>query len=370
MNINKTATAIRHVLMQEADDGLGIGGAAAQDIESRIANALDFGDDDSATDDEVVTGDDESLPESDDTDSEEEDDSVESDGEDEQSDLEDEDLTLANILGIEEDKLDYDDEGNVVFKAVVNGESTDVPLKDLVKSYQLEGHVNNKSIALEKDRKEFEQNRDHVYGELTKRVETINNLVETAEKQLLSDFEGIDWEMLRATDPAEWTALRQQAMERAQLIENIKSQAGKIGSGLTEEQQKEQQQKQAEFMQQELNKMIEDNPEWADQSIMNKEFGEIGSFLNEKYGFSPEEVANALDARLMRLIRDARAYHNGRQKASEKKVEKKVPKFRKPGQSSAQRAALQKARDVKAKKQQLRKTGSTKDVAALIIDRM
>ena len=51
--------------------------------------------------------------------------------------------------------------------------------------------------------------------------------------------------------------------------------------------------------------MIQDNPAWKDQAVMAKEVGGVGKFLVDKYGFTPEEIANHMDARMMRMVRDA-----------------------------------------------------------------
>ncbi|QVJ07710.1 putative scaffolding protein [Vibrio phage vB_ValP_VA-RY-3] len=367
MIINKTATYLRPVFCQEFSEGGDLGDSQAQDIESRIASALFSDGDDSVTEtqDDAVIDDDQDasdeegdLPEDDDADVD--DDDVDADEPEADSDGD----TLASVLGLDDDKLEYDDEGNVVFKAVIDGETQPVKIDDLVKSYQLQGHVNNKSIALENERKEFDSTKQEVFTELTNRVKSVNALTQQAEQMLLAEYQGIDWQSLRQTDPAEWTALNQEFQQRARAIEQIKQQANGVVDQLTEEQQAEMQQKQQQFIEAEVQKMIEDNPAWADQEVMAKEVQEIGTFLNQTYGFSPEEVANAMDSRLMKLIKDAHAFRSGKKAAAEKKVQKKVPKFRKPGGSAEQRKALQKARAAKATKQQIRKTGGSVDAVA------
>lgn len=368
MKFNKTATAVRAVFMSEADDGLGMGGAgAAQDVESRIEQALFGSDEAEAEDDAALDDGSETLPEDDDAEAED-DAEIEDDGEQE---LDDDDATIASILGLDDDKLAYDEEGNVVFNAIIDGEQQQVTMNDLVKSYQLEGHVNNKSIALENDRREFVETRDKAYTELANRLEGANALLDMATQTLTQEFQGIDWDSLRMTDPAEWTALRQQFSERLSQIESAKAQIGQSTNALTEEQKAEQMQKHQEFLQGEINKMIADNPEWADQTVMAKEVGEIGQFLQSEFGFTPEEVANNMDARLMKLIRMAHGAYKGGEQIKGKKIDKKVPKFRKPGQNNGNRASLEKARKVKAQKQAIRKSGgSVESVAASIVDRM
>lgn len=371
MRIKNIATQMMS-LWAPAEDGADLGGSDALSFEDRIASSL-FDDGDADESDEAVDddGDDSDLPEDDDVDDDEDaDGSDEDETDDDESEVEDDDdQTLAAALGLPEGKADYDKDGNVVIKAVVDGKETNVKVSDLVKSYQLEGHVNNKSMKLESERKQFEEVRDSAVKGMTERVKQLNGLMEFAEKQLLSDYQGIDWQNLRVSDPAEYTALQQDMQNRANQIAQVKNFAKQTQDSMSEEKQQEIAQKKQEFVKTQVSKMIEDNPSWSDQEVMQKEFGEIGAFLTKEYGFSAEEIANSLDSRLMRLIQDARKYKGATKEVKSKQV-KSIPKFKSKTSSSAQRKAAAKARQAKANKQALRNGGSTSDVAKLLIDRM
>ena len=346
-------------------EGSDLGGSGALDVESRIAAALSGNE---GTDDNGEGGEGDGDGEDDDLDPNKQ---TKPEPEDEGAAGEDDDQTLAAALGLPEDALEYDEEGNVVFNAVIDGETTKVKMQDLVKSYQLEGHVNKKSMQLESDRREFETTRDQAYDHLTQKITVANNLIGAVEQQLMGELQGIDWDTLRATDPAEWAATRQYYTERVQWLESLKAQTGSAQKGLTEEQQKAQQEKYNSFMQGEVQKMIQDNPAWKDQAVMAKEVGEVGKFLVDKYGFTPDEIANHMDARMMRMVRDAMQFANGKDTLKTKKVPDNVPKFRTPGQQNANRRDTTKARQVKAQKEAIRKSGGSVDaIAASLVDRM
>lgn len=346
-------------------EGSDLGGSGALDVESRIAAALSGNE---GTDDDGEGGEGDGEGEDDDLDPNKQ---TKPEPEDEGAAGEDDDQTLAAALGLPEDALEYDEEGNVVFNAVIDGEATKVKMQDLVKSYQLEGHVNKKSMQLESDRREFETTRDKAYDHLTQKITVANNLIGAVEQQLMGELQGIDWDTLRATDPAEWAATRQYYTERVQWLQQLKTQTGSMQKGLTEEQQKAQQDKYNAFMQGEVQKMIQDNPAWKDQAVMAKEVGEVGKFLVDKYGFTPEEIANHMDARMMRMVRDAMQFANGKDTLKTKKVPDNVPKFRTPGQQNANRRDTTKARQVKAQKEAIRKSGGSVDaIAASLVDRM
>lgn len=373
MGLNKTAIGIRRCYMNQAVDGTeggAAGGDPTQDVESRLESILFPGNDDASADDNAVLDDGQLvLPENNDAEAEHD---AEVDGGQDDQEIDDvDDQTLASVLGLEDDKLAFNEDGDVVFNAIIDGEATPVSINDLVKSYQLEGHVNNKSIALENDRKEFTQTRDKAYDELVNRLETANKLLELSQQSLVAEYQGIDWDGLRMTDPAEWAALRQQYAERLQSIDQAKSQVGQNKTGLTEEQQNEQAQKQQEFINGEIQKMIVDNPSWSDQNVMADEVGKIGQFLQSQYGFTPEEIANNMDSRLMKLIQDAQRLHSGKASVKDKKIPKNVPKFRKPGANQASRKSVNAAAKAKAQKKAIRQSGGSVDaIAASLIDRM
>ena len=359
------ATFLNAYQSQADGEGSDLGGSGALDVESRIAAALSGNE---GTDDDGEGGEGDGEGEDDDLDPNKQ---TKPEPEDEGAAGEDDDQTLAAALGLPEDALEYDEEGNVVFNAVIDGEATKVKMQDLVKSYQLEGHVNKKSMQLESDRREFETTRDQAYNHLTQKITVANNLIGAVEQQLMGELQGIDWDTLRATDPAEWAATRQYYTERVQWLEQLKTQTGSMQKGLTEEQQKAQQDKYNAFMQGEVQKMIQDNPAWKDQAVMAKEVGEVGKFLVDKYGFTPEEIANHMDARMMRMVRDAMQFANGKDTLKTKKVPDNVPKFRTPGQQNANRRDTTKARQVKAQKEAIRKSGGSIDaIAQSLVDRM
>ena len=358
--------ATKCLFLEEAGSEASSGaGAPAQGVEERIAASL-FGNDGAAGNsnavDKVVNEDDESLPTEDDT---------KPKGTEPEDEVIDGDVTLASMLGLGDDQLEYDDQNNVVFNAIIDGESHKVPVSELVKSYQLQGHVNNKSIALENDRKELHATRDQAYGELTTRLQGLNQLIQLNEQTLLAEYNGIDWDSLRMTEPGEWAALQQQFNQRALQIQQVKDLAGQESQRLTQEQQQQQQKALQDRAAGELQKMMADNPTWSDQTVMAKDIGEVGAFLRNQYGFTDQEIADNIDHRLMRMFKDAMAFHAGTKAITDKKVPANVPKFVKPGTGGGDRPSLQKARQVKETKQAIRKSGGSLDsVANALINRM
>lgn len=342
----------------------------AQDVTTRIEAAL-YPEEATITDEPVVTEDEEvledapleeELPEDDDSDSDED------EGSDE--DVSDEDATLAAYLGIDEDRLIVGDDGTVSFNAIIDGETKAVPLKDLAASYQLQGHVNNKSMALETERKDFEGVKTKVFDELKQRVEGVASLASLLEQELIGDYQKVDWEALRHSDPTEWVALRQEFADKASKIQKSKDLAGEEAARLAEQQKEEFNKNTSEMISYERSKMLEKNPEWADADKRKEALGNFKSFLTSTYGYTPEDAERISDHRLIEVVKDAMAYRKGKKTAETKKV-KTLPKFQKPGAARTNSASLAKARAVKAKKAAVKKSGgSVQSVANALLDRM
>lgn len=336
---------------------------SAQDVEARIESSLypeevvdDTPQEPIELEAEEVLDDAEELPEDDDS----------TDDEEEGSD----DYTLAKYLGVDEERIVVGEDGSVSLKAVIDGESKDVPLSELAKSYQLQGHVNNKSIALEAERKEFEGVKQQAAQEIQTRIQGVTALNKMAEDQLVGEYNNIDWDRLRSENPSEWSALRQEFSERAQQVQQTQALAGEELQRIQQEQQQVSQQQQQARLQSEFGKMLENNPNWADSAVRKSELDSMKTFLTDTYSFGEEDMQHVTDSRLVSLIQDAMKYRNN-SVAGQKKIVKPVPKFQKPGAQKASSANLAKARSVKAKRAAVKQSnGSISDVASLIADRM
>jgi len=340
------------------------------DIEARLYPPASKDDDEKPTDtdgDEVLEDAilKDELPDDDDSDSDEDD-----GGKKDLDDIAtDEELTLAEYLGIDEDKLIVKDDGSVVFNAIIDGKSEEVSLKELATSYQMQGHNNNKSMALETERREFEEARTKVAEELKGRIDGVEALHNMAEKQLVGEYNSIDWDKLRYDNPSEWSALRQEYAEKAQQIKQGQSLITEERERLNKDQQKEFHEKMQEHMKGELSKMIGKNPSWADDAVFKTEMDSMKTFMVSTYGYEAKDMDNISDHRLIEVIKDAKKFREGTKAANDKKV-KKLPKFQKPGAARGNAASLTKARAAKANKAALKADGSTASVANAILDRM
>lgn len=347
---------------QELDEGMtATDDSSMQDVQNRLEDKLFPQESEPSEEaDDVVSEDEEILPEDDDTE----------EVEDEGSDDEANEASLADFLGVDDDRIIEREDGTVAINAIIDGETKQVDLKELVSSYQLQGHVNNKSIALENERKQFDEQKIQVSHEATQVLQNLDLLSNKIDEYIMGDYGSVDWDGMKADNPQEWSIRRQEFADKAQKLHQLKALIHQEGQKAFELQHQEMSRAAQEHMQNELKLLVQHKPEWADQERMKNDVSSMRNFLAESYNFSEDELNMVQDHRLVKLALDAQAYRNGK-KSAEKKINKKsVPKFQKSGVSQQKSAQLSKARQVKAKKQQLKNTGNISDAANLLLDRM
>ena len=342
-------------------------GETMQDVTSRLETSLYEVQDTEPEkiNDDVVSNDVARLPEDDDTDSIDDEGSVDL----EKTEAED-DATLATYLGIDDDRIVVEEDGTVQFKAIIDGESKLIPLKELASSYQMQGHVNNKSMALEEERKNFEATRSNATAEIKQRAEGIHALTRVVEKELVAEYESIDWARLREEDPSEWSALRQDYSDRARKVQQMQALAHEEGQRIAKEEAQNSEFHRQEYLKAEYSKMLSINPSWQNPEVLKKDMSGLRSFAMSEYSFTEDDLDTVVDHRIIKMLQDAKSFSDNAQSGQVKR-EKIVPKFQKPGAVKGNAKQLASARKVKAQRGKVRSSGgSIESVADLLMDRM
>jgi len=260
-----------------------------------------------------------------------------------------------------------DFKNQITAKVKVNGEEKEVNLAELAKGYQLESDYRQKTMDLADNRRAFEEESQAIKNELGTRLQEATNIVATLEQSIMGEYNSIDWNTLRTTDPAEYAALQTDYENRYKSIQQLKAQAANANQQLQSEQMAKQQEQLTQRLQKESEALVDLIPEWKDASVAKQEKAEMRDFLKQ-YKFTDDEIANLADHRIVLMIRDAQ---KGKKVATKKDVAlKKVvkaPKLQKSGSKpSKQTIQKQKFKDLKAR---VRKTGHVDDVAALLLAR-
>jgi hypothetical protein len=294
----------------------------------QIAELL-VGEEDSETEDQTS---DESQTEGSNQDDDEQSNENDSEDGDEETTLEavaDEDLTWGKVLGVDEDKLSFDDEGNLTgFTAKVNGEIINLTATELIEGFQVNKAVTTKAQALAEERKTFDTTREQVQQTYVSKLASVDALTTHFEKQLIAEYDNVDWTQLNAEDPARYAAMRLDFQTKAGELKNIQEAIQKDRQSEAEEFQKDNVGKQQVYLKQQFESMIEKNPDWADKKVRDTAQAGFRTFVNEQYGFSDQEFDSVFDARLIEMIKDAQRYHKAAEISGKKRL-KKVPTFQK-----------------------------------------
>lgn len=263
---------------------------------------------------------------------------------------------LAEQTGLEMDKLmDLD------VPTKIDGKEGKVRLRDLIKSHQLEGHLNQKLMTHAEERKAFEAEIANKRGEQQQQFMQLNAAVQVATRMLEGEMSGIDWAALQQNDPLEFNQKYVAFQQRQAQIQQIGQQIAQ------ERQQAEQQmagQRQAYLAEQ--GKLLEMKlPEWSDKATRTKDIAEMVSVLGEAYGVTEKELKNETDHRLIRIARDAMKWQQLQK--SKPAVLKKVnvaPRLLKPG--VPQSKAAQDALASKGARDRLKTTGKVADAKQVL----
>lgn len=225
---------------------------------------------------------------------------------------------FAEILGLDESKIDIDDDGTVYAKIKVDGEEGRAKFTDLVKSYQLEGHLTKKSMELSEAKKAADAMRAEFEAQKQSQLSQIETMTRVLYQDLHNEASAIDWNELRVTDPGEYAAkvteFQQREARLQQAAQQIESERSQAMQG--------QQQALREHLRNEDQKLMSAIEGWSDMTKAQKELGEIYSYLGNAYGFDQSDLVGkydnagnivkpgVTDHRLVLLARKAMLYDN------------------------------------------------------------
>jgi hypothetical protein len=239
-----------------------------------------------------------------------------------------EDLTWSKALGVEDDLLQLDEQGNLQgLKVKVDGEESIVGVKELLEGYRYNKHNTQKSQALAEEKKQFESIKADASAKLYEKLSAADKLLGYMEQALTSEFQNIDWNQLRASNPGEYAAMVADFQARKGQIDKIKAGIMEEGQMMTAEQQAAQQQQYQAYLNDQFQQVLKNNPDWSNPEKMKADVAALGDFVQSAYNIPAEVFASVNDARYIEILKDAMAYRKGKT-VTEKKLQN-VPKFQK-----------------------------------------
>ena len=211
----------------------------------------------------------------------------------------------------EESETEESEEEQAAYEVVVDGQSQEVTLDELLSGYQRQADYTRKTQAVADQRKQLEDQSGLV-------KETLKGL-EESKKQLSELLEtsqsAVDWEELRDTDPSEYLRQKELIEQRQKALQKAESDAQQATQLQTQEEAKQ---------------LFAKVPTWNDPKQRDADRERITAYLSN-IGFAENEYSHT-DHRLVLALLDASKYQEMQSKsASVVKKIKKAPKVTKPG---------------------------------------
>lgn len=238
----------------------------------------------------------------------------------------------------------------------IDGKEGKARLRDLIKSHQLEGHLNQKLMTFADEKKAFETERQTYLQQNQHKLQQLDVGVKIAQKMLEGEFAGIDWQQLQDSDPLEFNQKYVAFQQRQAQLNHI---AGMLGQERQQSQQAEQAQAQSYLTEQ--GKLLESKvPEWADSKRREKDIALMAVDMNQAYGISEQELRALTDHREVLVLRDAWQWQKlQKSKPALLNKVKTAPKLIKPG--AQQSRATQNEFVAQKERERLRSTGKVAD---------
>lgn len=248
------------------------------------------------------------------------------------------------------------------FTVKVNGETKQVTLDDLKRSYAGQGYIQQRMQEVAAVRKDAEQ----TFHALNAERQQLMQALQAYEQQLASSMNPQPpSEDLLKTDPIaylEQDASYRKAVQTQQAVRQQYMQ-------LAQQQQAQQEQAFRAYVAEQQQILMQRIPEFADEAKAVTLKRSLVETATSAYGYSPDELKGLADARAVQVLHDAMRYRQlmaGREAAT-KKVEKPTAPVVRPGarRSDATSAAKQEQQI----RSRMKRTGSVDDVASFLITR-
>ena len=244
-----------------------------------------------------------------------------------------------------------------VYRIKAAGEEKDVTLDDLVKSYQLGADYTKKTQEIAEQRRAIEAERAAT-EESRQLRDAYAQRLQAIEQFLAQQQSEDDLEMLKETDPIGYAVRVAELSQKEKQLTAVRAEQQRIA----QQQQAEYQQNLQKFVQNEMAKLSQALPDFADADKAQAIRSDLRKFANG-IGYSDEELSQVYDSRHVQVLYKAMQYDKLMQ--SKPQITKKVneaPKMLKPGVAKAKSSE---ADALKKDKARLRQSGRVADAAAI-----
>ena len=271
---------------------------------------------------------------------------------DEQSEVESEESEEAESEENEEQEEESQEPPAQTIKVKVDGEEVEVTLDELKSGYSRTKDYTKKTQEVAQARKALESEYQQVFAERQQYGQLLNQLAQ----QIQTNVQEPDWDLLRNTDPIEYSVQWTEFQRNQQKAQAIQAEQQR----LAQMQQIDQQRNMAATLERERGALLTVVPEWSNPEVAKAEKAMVIE-QGKKLGFSDDELAQAFDHRAIVALRKAALYDKLMSKRAEVKPVASTQKTVTPGgKAQANPDAAKRAQ------QKFKQTGNVRDAASAI----
>jgi len=234
----------------------------------------------------------------------------------------------------------------------VDGVEQEVTLDELQNGYSRQQDYTRKTQELSQQRKGFEEQQ----AELAKKDAIYAQLLPQLEASLNGELENEpDWGALYESDPIAYVREKDVWEDKRKRLDAAKAESTRLQQEAAQKQQ-EQIQKFVEYGNQQLTEKI---PHWSDAEKSQKEKAAITTYAINELGFTPQEINNVIDYRVLLGLRDGMLYRKQVAASKKKPTQKAASRVARPGTSNKPKTMTA----VKKAQMKLAKSGKVQDAA-------
>lgn len=215
----------------------------------------------------------------------------------------------------------------------VNGEQVEVQLADALRTHRKVTAADTYLSDAKEKAKGIIQDATTHREKIGESMVVFATMIEDMEKSLDTERDATNWAQLRADDPAEYAARKEDQKDRRDRIDGLKQQAVANYTGALEAEKTRNQKALLDRLPQERELLVDRLPSWSDEKKAGAEREKVLNYL-QKEGFTEQHIQAAdLNGRVLALAVKAMRYDDGQGKLDKarKRIVKIPAKVLKPG---------------------------------------
>jgi hypothetical protein len=260
---------------------------------------------------------------------------------------------------------EFSDSDAPLYAVTIDGETSEVPLDELISGYQRKATYTHRQQELATQRDSLDQQLQALDPErqaLRQTYQQYEGVLNQLHQQMQAANQppDMDWNALERENPVQWLKLKELERQRNGEIQAVQAEQARMQQLRASENDKQRQ----ERLVVEQGLVLEKIPEWADSDVQANEQRKLVEF-GKTVGFSDQELNNILDYRAVVVLRDAMRYNELTNGDKITAAKSKIGSVKGGNKETSRRSRSRKA---KAQRAQLKRTGKVDDAAALFAD--